>query len=173
MHGTLNGRSSSGYIWKNGIYSEAENYSFQFTANALIYGNRVAKSSGFPLRCAARLNRKRTALTTGSSLTNADTPLLSFPLSYIRSGWYDSLARWGTLCSRSSSGFLINSTALDSGKKSTVAAENGRLIFNNELKAQGHPLRYVARFNSEETSSSTLLQQGKERPHHRLQPHER
>ena len=25
----------------------------------------------------------------GSSLSNADTPLLSLPLSYIRSGWYD------------------------------------------------------------------------------------
>ena len=92
----------------------------------------------------SRPNREKTALTTGTSLTNAETPLLSFPLSYIRSGRY----YWVDGSYRSTSGSHWASTAGD-GRKANRLVHYGSFFTSRNYyddKGYGFSLRYVTIF---------------------------
>ena len=148
---SLASRTMSSVSWQsrphtNGIFSYVLAFSKYFLPSDNWY-----KGYGFALRYVARPNREKTALTTGSSLTNADTPLLSFPLSYIRSGYYEwntSELEWRIWIAD----LWTSITNPNARSQSFNFSDRNNRMYTFQV-GYGFALRCVARINREESPS--------------------
>ena len=138
----------------------------------LVHNIDIVMDSAFLFAALPGLTVKgKTALTPGNSLTNADTPLLSFPLSYIRSGMFNYLV--STLDKASRIDILSNyAPSYSAIAEHFYATDTSINVHQTSSKGGGRSLRYAARPNKEEPSLTAWIS-WRDYLHHRLQPHER